>query len=108
MNSIFCIEAQSDLRWQEFVGQRSSRVFHSPDWLRVLATTYELDVKRYLLLDENGAVVAGLPACRVVDFKRERVVTLPFSDYCDPLVDDMTQWDSLVEELTQWGCPLAI
>jgi CelD/BcsL family acetyltransferase involved in cellulose biosynthesis len=108
MNSIICVEPQSDLRWQEFVEQRSSSVFHSPSWLQVLATTYNLEVQGYLLVDENGARAAGLPVCRVVDFKRERLVTLPFSDYCDPLVTNMTQWNCLVEELTQCSSPHAI
>jgi CelD/BcsL family acetyltransferase involved in cellulose biosynthesis len=35
-------------------------------------------------------------------------VTLPFSDYCDPLVDEAAQWNALVEELTQCGSPHAI
>jgi CelD/BcsL family acetyltransferase involved in cellulose biosynthesis len=106
--SIICVDALCDCRWLEFVQRSSSDVFHSPAWLQVLAETYALEPKGYLLLDEQGEIQAGLPACRVIDFKRERLVALPFSDYCDPLVADSAQWNCLIEALVQSDRPLAI
>jgi CelD/BcsL family acetyltransferase involved in cellulose biosynthesis len=76
--------------------------------MQVLANTYGLEACSYLLLNERGEVQAALPTCRVVDIKRERLVTLPFSDYCDPLVEDRAQWECLVEEVVESNRPLAI
>ena len=106
--TIICIEPQSDLLWQSLVENYQSSIFHSPGWSRVLADTYGLEMQAYVLLDETEKPEAGLPFCRLSDIKGKRLVTLPFSDYCDPLVKDRSQWHCLINQALNESCPIAL
>jgi CelD/BcsL family acetyltransferase involved in cellulose biosynthesis len=90
------------------VDHTASSVFHSPDWIQVVAATYDLDIQAYVALDETGLPRAGIPFCRVEDFIGKRIVALPFSDYTDPLSDDSEQWNCLANTLLSEGCPVII
>ncbi len=100
---IIAIDPRVDPLWQRLVNCKESDVFHSPGWMTVLANTYGFDTRAYLLLDEFGEPVAGLPYCNITDIRTPRAVTLPFSDYCDPLVDDLDQWQALTAALFRHG-----
>jgi len=106
--NIVSISPQTDPLWQKLVEQRPSDVFHSPGWLRVLTETYDFDLGAYVLLDETGEPVAGIPFCHVKDYKGERLVALPFSDYCDPLVGEPAHWRLLLDKLLAKQLPFAV
>jgi CelD/BcsL family acetyltransferase involved in cellulose biosynthesis len=76
--------------------------------MRVLADTYDFDVCAYVLLDEAGEPKAGIPFGRIVDVRGERIVTLPFSDYCDPLAGEIDHWQRLTEPLVGTHSPFTI
>src|SRR2546430_4689164 len=76
-----------------------SSVFHSPSWMRVLSDTYGWELSAYLVLNDRGEPQAGLPFCKISDMLGERIVALPFSDYCDPLVSDEQSWRLLIDRL---------
>jgi CelD/BcsL family acetyltransferase involved in cellulose biosynthesis len=97
--TVIQIDPCQDLRWQQFVNQTASNVFHAPAWLQVLTATYGFDISAYLLLDDMGEPSAGIPVCHVCDLRGERNLTLPFSDYCDPLVSNQAQWCALTEQI---------
>jgi CelD/BcsL family acetyltransferase involved in cellulose biosynthesis len=109
-----CVDPRTDPLWQKLVDQHPSDAFHSPGWMRVLSDTYGFEVNAYVLLDNSGEPKAGIPFGRVADFKGERIVTLPFSDYCDPLVGEIDHWQRLTEPLLEghssftirFGCAL--
>jgi CelD/BcsL family acetyltransferase involved in cellulose biosynthesis len=103
-----CVDPQTDRLWCQLVNERASSAFHSPAWMRVLAETYHLDVRAIVLLDELGRPRAGMPFCRISDIMGERVVSLPFSDYCDPFVGGADDWSRLVDGLLAEGCPISI
>src|SRR5262245_9857272 len=105
---IVCVDPRADPLWQGLIARHKSSVFHSPQWMRVLAETYGLDICAYVVLDEAGQPIAGLPFCRIADMIGERVVALPFSDYCDPLAADPEQWSCLSEQLATAGCSLLV
>jgi len=105
---IIDVDPQTNPLWEELIQTHPSDAFHSPEWLRVLAETYDLEVQAYVLLDETGQPVAGLPFCRIADLKGERRVTLPFSDYCDPLVDELDHWHCLSDQLLSLHQPYTI
>ncbi len=106
--NIVSISPQTDPLWQNLVEQRQSDVFHSPGWMRVLTETYNFDLSAYVLLDEAGEPVAGIPFCRIKDLKGERLVALPFSDYCDPLVGEPAHWRLLLDKLLAEQVPFAV
>lgn len=84
--------------WRDLVTARQTTLFHSPEWLSVLHETYGFTVRARVLVDDAGRPLAGMPYVTVDDFMDPRT-TLPFSDFCDPLVDDEEQWHALVDEL---------
>jgi len=105
---VVCVDPRNHLLWCRLVSQAPSSVFHSPSWMRVLSDTYGWEPSAYLALDDSGEPQAGLPFCRISDALGERVVALPFSDYCDPLVNDMNSWRVLVHGALSEHCPVTL
>src|SRR5215208_1986632 len=101
--SLVEVDPRTDLRWARLLEQQRSDVFHAPGWLRVLGETYSLDVRALLGLDEAGQPTAGIAFCRIEDFLGERIVSLPFSDYCDPLVEHPEAARQLLGQLIAAG-----
>ncbi|HKV64643.1 MAG TPA: GNAT family N-acetyltransferase [Candidatus Acidoferrum sp.] len=106
--NIVCVDPRSDLLWRKLVEEASSGVFHSPDWIQVLTDTYGWEAHAYVILDDRGEPCAGIPFCRITDMLGERIVALPFSDYCDPIVNDANAWRNLVDQLLPEHLPITV
>lgn len=76
--------------------------------MQVLTDTYGFDVRAYVVLSSQGEPRAGLPFAHIKDILGERVVSLPFSDYCDPLVSHYEEWEYLSKRLLAKGCPVVM
>ncbi|MEM7127350.1 MAG: GNAT family N-acetyltransferase [Chloroflexota bacterium] len=104
----------TDSLWKTLIDKQPSSVFHTPSWMRVLADTYNFEIRAHLLTEPSssgnveGAPVAGLPFCQVADIRGRRIVSLPFCDFYDPIVDNPKQWFELVEPLVGEGIPYKI
>ena len=84
-----CIQPLLDARWDEFL-QRHPRasVFHSTEWLKALWKTYGYKPVVYTTSPAGQALQNGVVFCKVESWLTgSRLVSLPFSDHCDPLVD---------------------
>lgn len=97
-DGVVIIDPVSDPRWDRLVRSRRADVFHTAAWLAVLSDVYGFQLRGRLLLT-GGEVQAGLVYAKVDDELGRRVVSLPFSDFCDPLVDGAEQWRRLSEGL---------
>jgi CelD/BcsL family acetyltransferase involved in cellulose biosynthesis len=97
-----------DPLWRELVESRQSSVFHSPAWIQSVTATYDFDPCALVLLDADGRPQAGLPFCTITDMKGTRIASLPFSDYCDPLVSNEEEWRFLADEILKRGAPFSI
>jgi CelD/BcsL family acetyltransferase involved in cellulose biosynthesis len=88
-----------DKHWMEFVALNpQATVFHHPAWLKPLAECYGFRPFIIAVSDSGGRVLAGLPVMEIRSpMTGRRWVSLPFTDYCPPLYDDL---DALVQ-LTQ-------
>jgi CelD/BcsL family acetyltransferase involved in cellulose biosynthesis len=106
--NIVCVDPRTDPSWQTLVEETRSSIFHSPSWIHVLKDTYGWETRAYVLLDDQGRARAGIPFCKIADMLGERIVALPFSDYCDPLVDDARQWQLLIDRLLPEHCPITV
>lgn len=106
--NIVCVDPRSDSLWRKLVDRVASGVFHSPDWIHVLTDTYGWEAHAYIILDDHGEPCAGIPFCRIADMLGERIVALPFSDYCDPLVNDSNAWGTLVDQLLPEHLPITV
>lgn len=102
------IDPCTDPLWCDLLARYDCDVFHSPDWLRCLATTYGWQPQAYVLIDDEGMPLAGVPFFYIDDIWGERVVSLPFSDYCNPLVTEKAHWLQLEAALLAQGCPVTL
>jgi CelD/BcsL family acetyltransferase involved in cellulose biosynthesis len=75
-----------DPKWSELLDQHpSAAVFHSPGWLRALRQTYGYE--SFVITTSPAPTLRnGMVVCRVRSWTSRRLVSLPFSDHCDPLV----------------------
>ncbi len=98
--TIVTTDPRTDQRWHELARRHPhGSLFHSAEWHIVLADTYGFPVEAVMLLDTNGDAQAGITYCRLHDIRGERIVSLPFSDHCDPLVSTMSEWQQLITPL---------
>lgn len=102
------VDPRIDPIWQTLAERAASSVFHSPSWIQVLTDTYGWPASAYVVVDDRGEPQAGIPFCRIADMMGERILALPFSDYCDPLVHDQQCWDYLVDCLLPNRCPISL
>ena len=86
-----------DPRWEQLLTTRAADVFHSPPWLRALRDTYDLHFEAQVLTDAGGTPVAGFVYALIDDVMDPRTVSLPFSDFCDPLVSTASEWAAVTE-----------
>jgi len=94
----------TDPRWIDLISRHpAATVFHHPAWLNVLAECYGYQPMLAALLDDEGRVVAGLPLMRIESWLTgQRLVALPFSDFCPPLAADDDALGELLEALQAW------
>jgi CelD/BcsL family acetyltransferase involved in cellulose biosynthesis len=85
--SVEQIDPIRDDRWHRFVeGRRDATIFHHPAWLGLLQRQYGYDMSACCDVDDGGAIRAGLPLARISGVRGRRLIALPFSDFCPPLV----------------------
>jgi len=93
------IDPTTDPLWQDLVSRERSDVFHAPAWLRVLKETYDFELRALVAVDEEGVPSSGMAYCKIEDMMDPRIASLPFSDFCDPLVRDREEWNCLIDTL---------
>lgn len=76
-----------DPRWSALLARHpAASVFHTPGWLSALRQTYGYEP--FVVTTSQGLTLEnGVAVCRVKGWTSRRLVSLPFSDHCDPLVD---------------------
>lgn len=89
-DQIWAIDPMRDSRWPEFVVQHpSASVFHAREWLGALQATYEYEPVAFTTSSPDEKLTNGLLFCIVRSWLTgSRLVSLPFSDHCEPLVED--------------------
>ena len=89
-NSVHCFCPLTDPRWDSFVlAHPSASVFHSSAWLEALTKTYGYEVEAYTTSANAEELKDAVVFCRVNSWLTgRRLVSLPFSDHCEPLVND--------------------
>lgn len=97
------IEPLSDPRWERFLqGHPRASLFHSSAWLKALSRTYGYQPIAYTTSPAGEDLDNAIVFCRVESWLTgRRLVSLPFSDHCEPLVDteqDLAALTAAVEE----------
>src|SRR6476661_1370625 len=93
------LEPSDEPRWDAFVVRhRNGLIYHRGCWRRVLEEAFPHIRGRFLALVDRGTdeIVAGMPVYTVRSWLLgNRVVSLPFATFCDPLIDDEAQFEIL-------------
>jgi len=86
---IYEINPLKDPRWGELVETHArASAFHSTAWLEALRRTYGYNPIGFTTSPPGARLENGLVFCRVESWLTgRRLVSLPFSDHCEPLVD---------------------
>jgi CelD/BcsL family acetyltransferase involved in cellulose biosynthesis len=89
--SVFEIDPHRDPRWKSLVDSHpESSVFHTLEWLGALNRTYGYTSRVFTTCRADQELTDGLPCCQVKSrLTGKRLVSLPFSDHCEPLVPDV-------------------
>ena len=98
---IYQLNPIHDRRWGTFVeGHPRSSVFHRPEWLEALRRTHGYEPVVYTTSAPHEELRNGLVFCVVSSWLTgKRLVSLPFSDHCDPLLDESDMAPAMLEEL---------
>lgn len=113
MNSktLFVLDPLRDKRWWELTNVHpASSVFHSREWLSALQSSYGYEPVVYTTCEPSANLTSGIVFCKVKSWLTgRRLVSLPFSDHCDPLVENSAELDDLLLRIRasvddgQWG-----
>ena len=91
------IDPAHDSTWETFIQETPEATpFHTGAWAKVLRDTYDFQPRYMVARKENGQLAAGIPLFEV---NGSRLVGIPFSDYCPPLLPDSEDSRVLVAEL---------
>jgi lipid II:glycine glycyltransferase (peptidoglycan interpeptide bridge formation enzyme) len=82
------LDPLTDPRWPRFVEQHpKASVFHTREWLTVLKNSYGYEPVSFSTT-QNGELSNAVVFCRVTSWLTgSRLVSLPFSDHCQPLAE---------------------
>jgi len=99
--SVYEIDPLDDRRWLDLLEKHPrASVFHTRAWLQALNSTYGYEPVAYTTTPSNEPLANGWVFCRVQSWLTgRRLVSLPFSDYCDPLVQNLEELQEISQSL---------
>ena len=99
--TLFAVNPLSDPRWLELVENHSdASIFHSSAWLASLQRTYGYEPVVFTTSPPKVPLTNGIVFCRVKSWLTgARLVSLPFSDHCQPLVNSAEDLSSMLRAL---------
>ena len=91
-------------RWDELLLHNEAySFFHSSSWARVLSESYRYQ-PRYVVSVRNGRLSVLLPFMEITSaITGRRGVSLPFSDYCEPVLAPDIPWQDVRSRIVQYG-----
>lgn len=98
---LYELDPTNDARWIDLIGRRrDSSVFHTPGWLESLRRTYGYEPVVFTDSAPGKKLNNGLLFCRISSWMTgRRLVSLPFSDHCEPLVESPDALVSMLDSL---------
>lgn len=94
--------------WHNLINNTRTTVFHSTEWISVVADSYSWIPQANILLDEAGKPIAGIAYFKIEDFRGPRIISLPFTDFCDPIVETMGNWHRISDSLVDFQLPIRL
>jgi hypothetical protein len=95
---VHAIDPLQDPRWRALTEEHPrASVFHTITWLDALHRTYGYKPIVYTTSPPDADLQNGLVFCRVESWVTgQRLVSLPFSDHCEPLIDSAKGMESIL------------
>jgi CelD/BcsL family acetyltransferase involved in cellulose biosynthesis len=100
---VFQLDPLQDPRWKALVAKHpDASVFHQLEWLRALNSCYGYAPVALTFSPPGCPLENGLLFCDIrSSLTGNRLVSLPFSDHCEPLINDPDELDAFVSDLAQ-------
>ena len=100
---VYEIDPLRDSRWNDFVETHpKASVFHSRNWLSTLHDSYGYTPSVFSTSKPREPITDGVVFCRITSWLTgSRIVSLPFSDHCEPLVSTPEESDAILQRLRQ-------
>src|ERR1035438_10209860 len=98
MASISQVDPLNDPRWAPFLQRNpQASIFHTSAWLDALALTYGYQPLAFTHSAPGAELKDTIVFCRVKSWLTGcRMVSLPFSDHCQPLLEDKESFESFL------------
>ncbi len=99
--AVYTLNPLRDSRWADFVGSHPrASIFHTPGWLEALHRTYQYEPIIYTTSAPRAALANGIVFCRISSWLTgARMVSLPFADHCEPLVESSEEGEEIIGSL---------
>jgi CelD/BcsL family acetyltransferase involved in cellulose biosynthesis len=95
--------AQDQPRWTRFIASHSdATMFHHPAWSSLMAECYGFQPLALVQTGQDGEVVAGLPILSRPAIGGQVMISLPFTDYCPPLLKSPKDAKRFTATLIRW------
>lgn len=96
------IDPIHDPSWLALVERHPrTSVFHTPGWLEALRRSYGYEPVALTTSPPGQELANGVVFCRVSSWLTgQRMVSLPFSDHCEPMVDDRGEFGCILSALS--------
>jgi hypothetical protein len=104
--AIYEVDPLRDVRWPQLLERdRRASVFHTPAWLEALRRSYGYTPVVLTTCPPRRNLTNGMVFCRVNSWLTgHRLVSLPFSDHCDLLLNQPEETAELTSFLGQMVC----
>jgi hypothetical protein len=98
---VYTFNPLEDQRWLEFIHSHPrASVFHTPGWLEALHRTYGYEPIVYTTSSPGATLTNGIVFCRIKSWLTgRRMVSLPFTDHCEPLVQSPEELKEILGSL---------
>src|SRR4249920_2949505 len=96
-NRVHTFNPLEDNRWPAFVqSDPNASIFHTAGWLKSLQATYQYEPIAFTTSAPGGDLKNAIVFCKVKSWiTGRRLVSLPFSDHCEPLVENPDELNDL-------------
>jgi CelD/BcsL family acetyltransferase involved in cellulose biosynthesis len=104
--SSYLVDPIADPRWGQLVEHDSrASLFHSPGWLLALRQTHGYELLAVTSSPPSQPLLNGVVFCRIRSWLTgTRLVSLPFSDHCEPLVGVGEELDQYANSAGAYHC----
>jgi len=90
--------------WDDLIiSTPNTSFFHSSNWARVLSESYHY-LPLYFTTLQNGRLLSLIPVMEIKSsLTGKRGVSLPFSDYCEPIIAEREYFQKTLNEIVEYG-----